>query len=106
MRPSRALRDRAILLCAFVLSVSFSLNAQTYTPHSLVFTGTTLDQAALTKVAAVTLGKPMTDSEIQGAMQRIVDTGLFAEIRYTVDDRVLNFIVTPQVASAMLPVIY
>ena len=106
MRPSRALRDRAILLCAFVLSVSFSLNAQTYTPHSLVFTGTTLDQAALTKLASVTLGKPITDAEIQGAMQRISDIGLFAEIRYTVDDRVLNFIVTPQVASAMLPVIY
>jgi outer membrane protein assembly factor BamA len=106
MRPSRVLRHRAILLCAFVLSVSLSLAAQTYTPHSLVFTGTTLDQAALTKLAAVTLGKPITDAQIQGAMQRIVDTGLFAEIRYTVDDRALNFIVTPQVASAMLPAIY
>src|ERR1700744_1791086 len=98
---------RAFLgICTLSLSISLSLSAQTYTPHKIVFTGTSLDQSALVKTAAVAAGKPITIKEIDAAMQRIVDTGLFAGIRYTVDDSALNFIVTPQSASAMLPVIY
>jgi outer membrane protein assembly factor BamA len=102
MRPFRVFRT----LSALFLSLSLSLVAQTYTPHSIVFTGTTLDQVTLTKLAAVTPGKPIIKAQIDAAMQAIVDTGLFADIRYTVDDRALNFIVTPQLTSAMLPAIY
>lgn len=102
MRPSRAFRT----LCILFLSISLSLAAQTYTPHRIVFTGTSLDQSALVKLAAVAPGKPITSKEIDAAMQRIVDTGLFAEIRYSVDDSALNFFVTPQATSAMLPAIY
>jgi outer membrane protein insertion porin family len=107
MRPFRVFRYRANLLsCAVILSASLTLAAQTYSPHSLVFTGTTADRAALTRLAAIAPGKPVTAAEIEAAMQRISDTGLFAEIRYTVDDRALNFILTQQSASAMLPAIY
>lgn len=102
MRPSRAFRT----FCALFLSTSVSLAAQTYTPHKIVFTGTSLDQLALAELAAIAPGKPITSKEIDVAMQRIVDTGLFAEIRYAVDDSALNFFVTPQSASAMLPAIY
>jgi outer membrane protein assembly factor BamA len=107
MRPFRVSCPLAIFLsCVLLLSTSLSLDAQTYTPHSIVFSGTTVDQSALTKLAAVIPGKPVTTAEIEAAMQRIVDTGLFADIRYKVDDRALNFTVTPQSASAMLPAIY
>jgi outer membrane protein assembly factor BamA len=107
MRPSRVVRYHATLLsCVLVLSTSHALTAQTYTPHGLVFTGTTADQEALAKLAAIAPGKPVTTAQIDSAMQRISDTGLFADIRYTIDDRALNFILTPQSASAMLPAIY
>jgi len=107
MRLFRVFRYRAILLfCVLVLSTSFALTAQTYTPQRVVFTGTTADQAALAKLAAIAPGRPVTTTQIDSAMQRISDTGLFADIRYTVDDRALNFTLTPQSASAMLPVIY
>ncbi len=107
MRQSRVFRYRAFsLFCALILSTSLELIAQTYTPHSIVFTGTTTDQSGLIKLAAIIPGKPVAFADIDAAMQRIIDTGLFAEIRYKIDDRALNFIVTPQSASAMLPAVY
>lgn len=65
-----------------------------------------MDQSALTKLAAVSADKPVTTAEINDAMQRIMDTGLFADIRYAVDDRALTFTVTPESTSSMLPAVF
>lgn len=97
MRPVR------LCLHACVLFASSLSIAQTYTPQNITFTGASEYKTAdLTTASGLAPGKPVTKDEIQQAMQRLMDTGLFASLHYNVDSRALTFALVPQPESAML----
>jgi len=88
-----------------VLLVSSS--AQNYTPQKLLFTGADAYKAAdLITVTGLTPGKPVTAAEIDIAMQHLVDTGLFSDMRYTVDGKALTFSLTPIASDQLLTARY
>jgi outer membrane protein insertion porin family len=92
------------LLSTALISAAF---AQTFTPQQIVFKGApAYDQAALAKVFGLTPGKPLSDADIQPALQRLSDTGLFADMRYLVDSRALTVTLIPQPAKNLLPATY
>jgi outer membrane protein insertion porin family len=94
------------LLAACVLLVP-QLNAQNYTPQKLLFTGAdNYKTADLVAVTGLTPGKPVTAAEIDVAMQHLVDTGLFREMRYTVDGKALTFALTEVASDQLLPARY
>lgn len=93
-------------LAAWLLPVP-QLTAQNYSPQKLVFTGADHYKTAdLVAVTGLTPGKPVTAAEIDVAMQHLVDTGLFSEMRYTVDGKALTFALTEVAADQLLPARY
>jgi outer membrane protein insertion porin family len=95
------------LFCALAPAFACPVTAQTFTPQKIVFTGApNLNQAALTKVFGIAPGKPITADDIQPALQRLSDTGLFADMHYLVDSRSLTVNLTPQPAKNLLPTVY
>jgi len=96
-----------LILATACLLPSLQLVAQNYSPQKLLFTGAdgykTADLVALT---GLTPGKPVTAAEIDVAMQHLVDTGLFSEMRYTVDGTALTFALTPVAADQLMPARY
>ncbi len=100
----RTLRLLPCLLFALPLLPS---SAQNYTPQKLVFTGADAYKAAdLIAVTGLTPGKPVTAAEIDVAMQHLVDTGLFSDMRYTVDGKALTFALTPIASDQLLTARY
>jgi len=100
MRLSRALAAVLFLTC-------FSALAQTYTPKEIRFEGAEgTDSAELLRAADLKPGATISVAQIEAAMQRLGDTGMFSDIRYSVDSRALVFKLTPVVAAAALPVRY
>jgi outer membrane protein insertion porin family len=96
-----------VLLFALATASACTISAQTFTPQKIVFNGApNLNQAALAKVFGLAPGKPVTGADIQPALQRLSDTGLFADMRYVVDSRALNVTLTPQPAKNLLPAVY
>jgi outer membrane protein insertion porin family len=81
--------------------------ATTYAPKKLVFTGADQYKAAdLTTVTGLTPGKLVTTEEVEAAMQKLVDTGLFSDMRYTVNDQALTFMLTPVAGDQLLQARY
>jgi outer membrane protein assembly factor BamA len=96
-----------VIPCFVVFAYCFSLPAQTYKPQRLVFTGApAYSSADLTTVAGIAAGKPLTSADIDHAMQRLSDTGLFADMRYTVNDQALTLALVPQADSKMLRAVF
>ena len=95
------------LLLSSLLLVASPADAQSFSPPKIVFVGAPdLQPADLIALTGLTPGKPLTEPDIDKAMQQLVDTGLFADIHYTVDGRALTFKLTPQPAANMVPVVY
>lgn len=96
---------RARLLLFAVGLCTLPLFAQTYTPKTLRLQGADgMDQAEVMRLLELSPGQPVTRAEINAAMQRLGDSGLFTEVRYTVDANALVVIVKLAPGSQPLPV--
>lgn len=92
---------------AFALTASLSAQTQVWTPQQIVYKGAAQYQPTdLNAIASIKLGVQLGTADIDPALQRLADTGIFADIRYTIDDRAIIFTLTPQPDRAMLPAIY
>jgi outer membrane protein assembly factor BamA len=56
------------------------------------------------RIAALPSGVPLTKQQIEAALQRIVDTGLFSDVGYTVNADALTIKLTPSASSQLQPV--
>jgi outer membrane protein insertion porin family len=100
---------RTLTFLAPVLTIAASLSAQTqvWTPTQILYKGAPQYKPAdLNAVLALKLDGQLGTADVDPALQRLADTGLFADIRYTIDNRAIVFTLTPQPDSAMLPAIY
>jgi outer membrane protein assembly factor BamA len=81
--------------------------AQTYTPKQIRMEGSpATDSAELLRIAKLTPGTAISVPEIEAALQRLGDTGMFSDIRYSVDSTALVFKLTPIASSQSLPARY
>ena len=98
MRPiSRA-------LSALFLLAPLTTLAQTYTPKTIrVDAPSTVDTTEALRIAALPANSPLTKQQIEAALQRIADTGLFADVGYTVDSAALVIKLTPSASSQLQP---
>jgi len=95
------------VLASLLLFASLTALAQTYTPKEIRFDGAgDTDTAELLRVADLKPGATISVPQIEAAMQRLGDTGMFSDIRYSVDSKALVFKLTPVAAAAALPVRY
>jgi outer membrane protein assembly factor BamA len=79
--------------------------AQTYTPKTIhVDAPPSVDIAAALRTAALPTGVPLTKQQIEAALQRVADTGLFSHIAYTVDSTALVLKLTPSASTELQPV--
>ncbi len=90
------------VFCLAVFSVSAS--AQKYIPKKITFSGTTANPAELLAVSGLKPGDPLDQAAIQAAAQKLIDTGLFSDVRFSFDGVALNYALQP--AAAMEPVSY
>jgi outer membrane protein assembly factor BamA len=99
----RALSALALVLCLFC---TLPLSAQTYTPKQIRIEGAgDADTANLLRIAALKPGT-LSKQEIEAALQRIADTGMFTDLSYTVNSDALVFKLTAAAASQSQPVHY
>jgi outer membrane protein assembly factor BamA len=98
---------RSRLLSLFALLCALPLHAQTYTPKTIRLQGPgDLDQAAILRLVDLKPGTPLTREQIEAAMQRLADSGLFSDLSYKVDGSALVFVLTPAAGSQAQPVRY
>ena len=90
-----------------VVCCAFSALAQTYTPKTLRLEGADdVDKAAVMRLIDLKPGTPVTKEQIDAAMQRMIDSGLFSDLSYKVGPDALVFLVKPVPAAQALPVRY
>ena len=93
------------VLATLALAITLPLAAQTYTPKSIRLSGVPDNQVQqLLSVAALKPGDTLTKEQIEAALQKLSDTGLFSDIGYTVDSSALVITLTPSSSSQVLPV--
>jgi len=103
MRP---LRSTALAL-GFVCFFSLSALSQTYTPKQIRFEGATgMDTNDLLGIADVKPGTPITKEQIEAALQRLGDSGMFSDLGYTVGSDALVFKLVLSPAAQSLTVRY
>jgi outer membrane protein assembly factor BamA len=104
---------RAVCTFAFAVLLLAStsrgaLSAQTYNPKSIRFQSTDpaqhLDSAELLRISGLKQGVPLTKDDIQAALQKIGDSGAFADLSYTVNETSLTIKLTPAAGGQALPV--
>jgi outer membrane protein assembly factor BamA len=82
--------------------------AQTYSPKSIRFVSTDpsqhLDPAELFRISGLQEGVPLTKDDIQAALQKLGDSGAFADLSYTVSNAALVIKLTPAAGGNALPV--
>jgi len=104
MAPMRTLLRSFALLAA--LSPALPVVAQTYTPKTIRIEGATgMDTDQLLGIANLKPGT-LSKEQIEGALQRLGDTGMFTDLSYTVSSEALVFKVTAPATSRSLPVRY
>ena len=79
------------------------LPAQTYNPKSIRFVSTDpsqhLDTAEILRISGLQQGVPLSKEEIDAALQKLGDSGAFADLSYTVSDTALTIKLTPAAAQ-------
>jgi outer membrane protein assembly factor BamA len=95
----------ALLLCALSpLALISSARAQTYTPKAIrIDAPSAVDTTEALHIAALPTGAPLTKQQIEAALQRLADTGLFSDISYTVNAAALTIKLTPSASSQLQP---
>lgn len=91
-------------LSTLLLLSSFPALAQTYTPKTIrVEAPPVVDIAEALRIAALPTNVPLTKQQIETALQRLADTGLFSDVGYTVDSAALVIKLTPSASSQLQP---
>ncbi len=93
-----------VLLAA--LLITLPLRAQSVLIKSITFEGASQAQAELLTLSGLTPGKSLTKDDIEAAMHRLDDSGLFANIQYGVSAGTLTFTLEPNARSQMQRVQY
>jgi outer membrane protein assembly factor BamA len=79
--------------------------AQTYTPKAIrIDAPATVDTAEALRIAALPTNSPLTKQQIETALQRLADTGLFSDVGYTVNSVALVIKLTPSASNQLQPV--
>ena len=88
---------------ALALLLALPATAQTITPKTITFTGApNLPQPDLLALSGIHPGDSLTQPAIEAAMNRMADTGLFADIQFkTEGPTTLHFVLTPQDTAHM-----
>jgi outer membrane protein assembly factor BamA len=90
-----------------LVALSATLHAQSYSPKVIRFEGAkAYAPADLLATAGLKQGATISVKEIEAAMQRLADTGLFSDTRYAVNPQALTLTLTPIDAKQSLPVRY
>ncbi len=93
------------VLLALILLYPLTALAQTYTPKAIrVDAPPSVDTAEALRIAALPSGVPLTKQQIEAALQRVIDTGHFSDVGYTVDSAALIIKLTPSASSQLQPV--
>jgi len=89
-------------ICLCVSSVQ--LFAQTHVLREIAFTGApAYSQAELLAFTGLKPGGSATQQQIEEVAQRLNDTGLFADVNFSGNDKGITYALTPAPASAMRP---
>ena len=97
---------RFLLATLLLLTLSVPAPGQTVVAKTINFTGATQSQAELLTLSGLTPGKTLGKDDIEAAMHRLDDSGLFANIQYSVNAGVLTFALEPAARSTMQRVQY
>ncbi len=97
---------RLVLLAAALLSLPSPASTQSVLIKSIAFTGVSQTQAELLALSGLTPGKTLSKDDIEAAMHRLDDSGLFANIQYGVSAGTLTFTLEPSARSQMQRVQY
>ncbi len=100
----RVLRCFFVLLCLSFLTFTPGLRAQNYTPQKITFSGTPAKPAELLAISGLKPGDPVGQAEIQAGAQKLIDTGMFSDVRFSFDGVDLNYALKP--VTTMEPVRY
>lgn len=107
MRHLRSVLPAVLVLVALVGSPVVRCAAQTYTPKEIrIDAPPGTDTAEPLRIAALPQHAPLTKQQIEEALGRLADTGLFSEISYTVGPEALIIKLTPVAGSQSLPALY
>jgi len=91
---------RALSLSLLTLPVI----AQTYTPKAVVIEGP-VDKAEALHIANISAGT-LTKDQIEAALGRLADTGMYADLSYKVDGSALTIVLKPSAAAQLQPVVF
>lgn len=104
----RAAHHFVLLLLALACALPCILFGQTYKPKTIVFQSTDaskhIDSAELLRISGLQEGAPVSKSDIEAALQKLGDTGIFSNLSYTVSDAALTIRLTPAGGGQALPV--
>lgn len=78
-------------------------SAQSYAAKDVRFEGVSYSKDALMATSGLKAGGPFTKAQLDAAVQKLADTGMFADVRYSVDEKALVVTLTPIPADKMLP---
>lgn len=99
-----AARRIPCLLCLCFLLVP-ALRGQKYVPRQITFSGySAASQADLLAASGLKLGTPIGQPEMQAAAQKLSDTGLFSDIRFSFDAAELHYAL--KLAGGSEPAVY
>jgi outer membrane protein assembly factor BamA len=91
-------------LTTLLLLAPLTALAQTYTPKTIrIDAPPAVDTAEALRIAALPTNTPLTKQQIEAALQRIADTGLFSDVGYTVNAAALVIKLTPSASSQLQP---
>jgi outer membrane protein assembly factor BamA len=93
-----------LVWCLIFPALVVSTAAQKYVPKKITFSGTTANPAELLAVSGLKPGDSLGQAEIQAAAQKLIDTGLFTDVRFAFDGVALNYMLKP--AEGLEPVTY
>ena len=95
----------ALILLTSLTALALPSAAQTYTPKTIRFDAPpTVDTAEALRIAALPTNVPLTKQQIEAALQRLGDTGLFSDVGYTVNSAALVIKLVPSAGNQLQPV--
>ena len=98
---------RTRFLAPVGLFCALAVSAQTYNPKTIRLQGANeMDQPEVMRLIGLKSGAPVTKDQIEAAMQRLADSGLFADLSYAVGPDALVFVLKPVEGAQALPVRY
>ena len=99
---SRIMRIRNLV---FVFALAAGAAAQTYTPKQIHLEGAEgLDKGEILRTLKLQEGGPLSKADIEAALQRLADSGMFTDVSYTVNGTALTINVKQAAGAQALPV--